>query len=74
MKTRLYHLTRLGGFAPLGCAGADGYIRMHDSPRYSVATNEQLEFWRDNSKSRLVRAAAETERAKRQLQAWRDAK
>lgn len=74
MRTTNYHPSNLGAYAPIGYADGDGYVRMHDAPRYAVATNAQLGYWRDNSRSRLVRAASATALAERQLQARRDAK
>lgn len=71
MKTRTYHITNLGSFAPRGCAGQDGYVIYHDSPRYAKATEGQLATWRE-SRSKAVRNAALTEIAERSLQVWRN--
>lgn len=71
MKTRTYHITTLGSFAPHGCAGNDGYVIYHDSPRYAKATEEQLATWRE-SRNKAVRNAALTEIASRNLQVWRN--
>ncbi len=70
MKTKTYHITNLGSFAPRGCAGRDGYVIYHDSPRYRNATYEQLAEWSE-SKTKAVRNAAKTELAERALNIWR---
>lgn len=71
MKTRTYHITTLGSFAPRGCAGSDGYVICHDSPRYAKANESQLDQWR-NCSNKAVRNAALTEIAYRNLQVWRN--
>lgn len=71
MKTRTYHISTLGSFAPRGCAGRDGYVICHDSPRYAKASESQLATWRE-SRSKAVRNAALTEIAERSLQVWRN--
>lgn len=71
MKTRTYHITTLGSFAPRGCAGQDGYVIYHDSTRYAKANESQLERWRSCS-IKAVRNAALTEIACRNLQVWRN--
>jgi len=71
MKTKTYHITNLGSFAPRGIAGQDGYVICHDSKRYSNANESQLATWRE-SRSKAVRNAALTEIAERSLQVWRN--
>jgi len=71
MKTRTYHISTLGRFAPRGCAGQDGYVIYHDSPRYKTATVDRLLFWVE-SKAKPVRNAAKTEIAERALNIWRN--
>lgn len=71
MKTKAYHITNLGAFAPHGCAGRDGYVTYHDSPRYADATDAQLEQWVHKGR-KAVRNAALTEIAERQIEQWRE--
>ena len=74
MKTKNYHHTHLGSYAPAGAQrDRQGYIIYHDSPRYSAASPEQLDTWAE-SRTTGVRNAALTEIAERALQTWRDAK
>jgi len=71
MKTKSYHHTALGSYAPSAATrDSQGYITYHSSPRYGKATAEQLDEW---SRSRIaaVKNAAETEIANRALAAWR---
>jgi hypothetical protein len=70
MKTKTYHISTMGNYAPRGCAGTDGYVIYHDSPRYRAATEEQLAKW-GVSKTKAVRNAALTEICNRALQVWR---
>ena len=70
MKTKTYHHTNLGSFAPRELADNAGYIRYHDSPRYSSASDKQLEEWA-GSFIKPVRAAAITEQCERRLEDWR---
>lgn len=71
MKTRTYHISNFGSFAPAGVECVDGYVTIHESIRYSTATVPQLHEW---STSRLpaVRDAALTELANRAVQQWRN--
>ena len=69
MKTKSYHVSNLGSFAPSGLADNQGYVMYHVSPRYGRATDEQLATWAD-SRSAVVRAAAITEQAERELAEW----
>jgi hypothetical protein len=68
MKTKSYHITLFGKFAP-AIGTNTGYVIYHDSPRYSKASTEQLNEW---AKSRIetVRNAALTERAERRVREW----
>jgi hypothetical protein len=68
MKTKSFHRSNMGSYAP-ACANRDGYITIHDSPRYGKATDEQLVEWTE-SRIKLVRNAALTERAERSLREW----
>ena len=70
MRTKTYHHSNLGSFAPRELADNAGYIRYHDSPRYSSASYEQLAKWAE-SPTRAVRAAAITEQCERRLEDWR---
>lgn len=71
MKTKSYHHTDLGSYAPSGATrDSQGYIVYHDSPRYSRATEEQLRQWSETG----VRNAALTEQAERSLAQWRAGK
>ena len=69
MKTKTYHVTNLGSFAPTGLADNEGYVRYHVSPRYGKATDSQLADWAD-SRSIAVRNAAITEQCERRLADW----
>jgi hypothetical protein len=69
MKTKSYHKSNLGSFAP-AISTNDGYIVYHDSPRYGKATEEQLEAWAE-SRIKAVSNAARTEQAERALNEWR---
>ena len=71
MKTRTFHHSLLGIFAPSAHEDHDGYITIHDSPRYARASLEQLSKWRVGARSPLVRAAAAVELAERALDEWR---
>ncbi len=70
MKTKTYHISNLGKFAPGGCADSTGYVTYHDSPRYRTATEDQLSMWAE-SRTKAVRNAAYTEMAERALSEWR---
>lgn len=50
-------------------ANALGYIEYHDSPRYSKASDSQLDEWQE-SPNKLIRNAARIELANRKLRAW----
>lgn len=69
MRTKSYHKSNLGSFAP-SISTNDGYIVYHDSPRYGTASEEQLEAWAE-SRLRAVSNAARTEQAERALNEWR---
>jgi len=68
MKTKSYHKSNLGSFAP-SISTNDGYIVYHDSPRYGKASEEQLEAWAE-SRIKAVSNAALTEQAERALSQW----
>lgn len=70
MKTRSYHISNFGKFAPSGHADSQGYVTRHDSERYEKASAEQLDEWLE-SPNKYVRAAAATEIAERKLAEWR---
>ena len=70
MKTKTYHISNMGKFAPTGCADSTGYVTYHDSQRYRKATDEQLAEWSE-SRVKSVRNAAKTEVAERALSEWR---
>jgi hypothetical protein len=69
MKTKSYHISNLGSFAPSAATVENGYVTYHDSPRYSKATDEQLSAWAE-SRTKAVRNAAVTEQAERELAKW----
>jgi len=69
MKTRSYHISNLGSYAPSHIADSNGYVTYHDSDRYGKATDEQLEEWAE-SRIKAVRNAAITEQAERKLAEW----
>lgn len=71
MQTKTYHITNLGSYAPSGIADVNGYVTYHASPRYSKATEEQLNGWAE-SRVKAVRNAAVTEMAERHLESWRN--
>lgn len=70
MRTKTYHISNLGSFAPGGLADSSGFVTYHDSERYGKATDAQLEEWSESSRA-AVRAAALTEQAERRLEQWR---
>lgn len=70
MRTKSYHISNLGSYAPHGCADFAGFVIYHESPRYSRASESQLSGW-SRSRIRAVRNAARTELAERALEAWR---
>ena len=70
MKTRTYHISNFGSFAPAGVDCVDGYVTIHESTRYSTATVEQLNTW-TTSRFSAVRDAALTELADRAIEDWR---
>ena len=72
MKTMSFHHSNFGSFSPTAYADNMGFITIHDSTRYGRATMSQLLEW-ENSRMKVVRAAAATEIAERALQDWRDA-
>ena len=73
MKTKSFHHSNMGSYAPRGYADNEGYITYHDSPRYAAASMSKLLEW-ENSRAKVGRAAAATEIAERALQDWRDGK
>jgi hypothetical protein len=70
MKKDITHISNFGSFAPIG-ANALGYIEYHDSPRYSKASDSQLDEWQE-SPNKLIRNAARIELANRGLRAWNE--
>lgn len=70
MKTKKYHQSNLGSYAPTQVADSYGYITYHDSPRYAKASAEQLGEWA-SSRISVVRSAAITEQCERELAKWR---
>lgn len=71
MKKASIHASQFGKFATGFEADSQGFATIHDSPRYSVATNDQIHDWCE-SRSTAVRNAARAELAKRQIQQWRE--
>jgi len=69
MKTKSYHISNFGSFAPAGATERDGYVAYHDSDRYGKATGAQLDTWSE-SRNTAVRNAALTEQAERRLAKW----
>lgn len=72
MKTKSFHQSNLGSYAP-ACADCNGYITIHDSPRYAKASAEQISEWTE-SRTKLVRNAALTEQSERRLREWQKAR
>ena len=72
MKTRSFHISNFGSFAPAVTTDTEGYVTIHDSPRYGAASDEQLESWSSNGRTEAVRNAAATEIAERRLNEWRN--
>ena len=70
MKTRTFHATNMGRFAPTYLADNNGYITIHDSTRYQQAKDQELAEWRRSSVP-AIRAAAIVELAEREIQRWR---
>lgn len=70
MKTKSYHISNLGSYAPSHIADNNGYVTYHDSIRYGKASDEQLAEWAE-SRNKAVRNAAITEQAERDLEEWR---
>lgn len=71
MKTHKFHHSELGLYAPADHVAKDGYITIHDSPRYARAKRDKLIEWCDTARSPYVRAAAAVELADRELTEWR---
>lgn len=71
MKTKSFHASNMGRFAPTYLADQDGYITVHDSDRYEKATVAELSAWRRSTVGE-IRAAAIVELAAREIQRWRD--
>jgi len=70
MKTTTYHISNFGRMAPSGVEiDNDGYVTIHDSPRYAQADKSLLEHWAC-SKLVKVRNAARTEIANRRVAEW----
>jgi hypothetical protein len=70
MKTKTFHATNMGRFAPTYLADNNGYITIHDSTRYQQAKDQELAEWRRSSVP-AIRAAAIVELAEREIQRWR---
>lgn len=69
MKTTTYHVSNMGRFNSGLQSDSMGYVTIHDSERYALASDEQLEHWCE-SRIRAVRNAARTEINNRQLTDW----
>ena len=67
MKTKTTHSSYFGSFS----SGFNGYIEYHDSPRYSKASEQELENW-TQSRFEVVRNAARIELKNRAIEAWRN--
>ncbi len=70
MNTTKYHASNLGRYAPSEYADVEGYITIHDSPRYGRMTEAELAAMLASAGLRAVRAAAATELAERALGRW----
>jgi hypothetical protein len=70
MKTKSFHSSNMGSYGAGLPTNSNGYVTIHDSPRYAKATEEQLAEWAE-SRTHAVRAAALTEQAERGLREWR---
>ena len=69
MKTTTFHPTNFGTFAPNCSTDSEGFVHVHDSPRYAKASEEKLQEYL-SSRLFLVRNAAKTEVASRKLAKW----
>jgi hypothetical protein len=70
MKTKSFHHSNMGRFGAGLPTNTQGYVTIHDSPRYRKATDDQLGEWAE-SRTKAVRAAALTEQAEREIRKWR---
>jgi len=71
MKTKTYHVSRMGNMVSLPVrSNVNGYVTYHDSPRYRTATDEQLAEWAEYGRTLAVRNAAGTEIGCRNLAEW----
>ena len=69
MKTKSFHVSNMGSYGAGLPTDRDGYVTIHDSPRYAKATDEKLAGLAE-SRMEAVRAAALTEQAERGLREW----
>ena len=69
MKTKSFHVSNMGSYGAGLPTDRDGYVTIHDSPRYAKATGEKLAGLAE-SRIEAVRAAALTEQAERGLREW----
>ena len=67
-----FHKSNLGKFAPHRIADDNGYITIHGSARYAIATAADLQNW-ETSRFTPIRNAAIVEIADRKLSAWKKA-
>ena len=61
----------MGNFGASLPTDRNGYVIIHEAPRYAKATDDQLSEWAD-SRIKAVRAAALTEQAERGLRSWQN--
>lgn len=72
MKTKKFHCTLLGKFAHGLGVDTEGYVLIHDSPRYKKADISQLTKWYTDGRTLSIRNAARTELNERQLSTWQN--
>lgn len=72
MKTKSYHVSNFGSFGGGVVADTEGYVTIHDSPRYAKASDDQLAEWAESGRTLAIRNAAQTEINERRLNEWRD--
>ena len=71
MKTKSFHASNMGSYGAGLPTDRNGYVTIHDSPRYAKATDDKLAGFAD-SRMKAVRAAALTEQAERGIREWQN--
>lgn len=70
MKTKRFHISNLGKFSGGLHTDSNGYVTVHDSPRYEQAREDQLRTWVDTGRTLTIRNAAQSEINQRSLDLW----